>query len=173
QEFKDLFTKKEGAHNSFVRDCVLETDLEIRIPDTYVNEVNERLSLYQAMDDLKSEEELIQFSKELIDRFGPLPEQVKELMLSFQLRWLAQDLGIEKLVIKGGKMVGFMISDPQSKFYESPIFQVLLKRIQTGELPCTLAEKNDKLRMVFTNVHDVHKAFKLFASIREVQTEAM
>ncbi|MDB0063100.1 transcription-repair coupling factor, partial [Crocinitomicaceae bacterium] len=173
QEFKDLFIKKEGAHNSFVRDCVLETDLEIRIPDTYVNEVNERLSLYQAMDDLKSEEELIQFSKELIDRFGPLPEQVKELMLSFQLRWLAQDLGIEKLVIKGGKMVGFMISDPQSKFYESPIFQVLLKRIQTGELPCTLAEKNDKLRMVFTNVHDVHKAFKLFASIREAQTEAM
>ena len=172
QEFKDLFAKKEGAHTSFVRDCVFETDLEIRIPDTYVNEVNERLSLYQAMDDLKSEEELTQFSKELIDRFGPLPEQVKELMQSFQLRWLAQDLGIEKLVIKGGKMVGFMISDPQSKFYESPLFQVLLKRIKTGELPCTLSEKSDKLRIVFINVHDIQKAFKLFASIREVQTEA-
>jgi transcription-repair coupling factor (superfamily II helicase) len=167
-EFKDLFTKGGDDSNLFVKDCVLETDLEVRIPDTYVNDVNERLSLYQAMDNLKSEEELKKFSEELLDRFGPLPDAVHELMQSFQLRWLAQGLGIEKLVIKGGKMVGFMIADPQSKFYESAIFQVLLKKIQTGELPCTLSEKNDRLRMVFSNIHGLRKAHELFASVTGV-----
>ncbi|MGJ8661680.1 MAG: TRCF domain-containing protein, partial [Bacteroidota bacterium] len=169
QEFKDLFAKKGDGPTTFVRDCILETDLEVRIPDGYVNDVNERLALYQAMDNLKTEAELEKFAKDLIDRFGPLPHEVNELIMSFQLRWLAQDLGVEKLVIKGGKMVGFMIADPQSKFYESAIFQVLLKRIQTGQLPCSLSEKNDRLRMVFNNVKDLQKAFDLFASVKEVE----
>lgn len=171
-EFKELFQKGNQNNVSFVQDCILETDLEVRIPDTYVNDVNERLALYQAMDNLKSETELQKFSEELIDRFGALPEAVEELIMSFQLRWLAQDLGIEKLVLKGGKMVGFMIADPQSKFYESAIFQILLKRIQMGRLPCTLSEKNDRLRMVFNSVHDLTKAYALFSSVKEDEVEA-
>ncbi len=173
QEFKDLFSKKGEGHTTFVRDCILETDLEVRIPDTYVNDVNERLALYQTMDDFKTEKELTQFAAALVDRFGPLPHEVKDLIASFQLRWLAQDLGIEKLVLKGGKMVGFMIADPQSKFYESAIFQGLLKRIQTGDLPCTLAEKNDRLRMVFNNISDIQSAYELFAlaTVEETQVE--
>lgn len=169
KEFKELFANKSEGPKSFVRDCVLETDLEARIPDDYVNDVNERLALYQAMDNLKTEKELQKFSKELIDRFGPLPDEVNDLIMSFQMRWLAQELGIEKLVIKGGKMVGFMIADPQSKFYESAIFQVLLKRIQSGDLPCSLAEKNDRLRMVFSNVRGIKKAYELFASVTNVE----
>jgi len=102
-----------------------------------------------------------------------LPHEVKELVQSFQLRWLAQDLGVEKLVIKGGKMVGFMIADPQSKFYESAIFQVLLKRIQTGQLVCSLAEKNDRLRMVFNNVRDLQTAYDLFSSVKEKEVESV
>ena len=172
-EFKDLFAKKSDGPATFVRDCILETDLEVRIPDDYVNDVNERLALYQAMDNLKTEAELAKFAEELKDRFGPLPYEVKELIQSFQLRWLAQDLGVEKLVIKGGKMVGFMIADPQSKFYESAIFQVLLKRIQTGQLLCSLAEKNDRLRMVFNNVRDLQTAYNLFASVKEKEVESV
>ncbi len=166
-EFKDLFSKNSEGPEKFVRECVLETDLEVRIPDTYVNDVNERLALYQTMDNFQTDEELKKFSAELVDRFGPIPKAVEELIKSFELRWLAQDLGIEKLVIKGGKMVGFMIADPQSKFYESAIFQVLLKRIQTGELPCSLSEKNDRLRMVFNNVSGLQKAYALFSSVTE------
>lgn len=170
QEFKDLFAKNSDGPETFVRDCVLETDLEVRIPDTYVNDVNERLALYQTMDNLKSEAELEKFSSDLVDRFGPLPKAVQELIKSFQLRWLAQDLGVDKLVLKGGKMVGFMIADPQSKFYESTIFQILLKRIQNGQLPCTLSEKNDRLRMVFNNVNGLQKAYELFAGVKNADT---
>ena len=97
---------------------------------------------------------------QLIDRFGPIPEQGKELMKSFELRWLAQELGIEKLVMKSNKMVGFFISDSQSKFFESSIFQGLLLKMQRNVLNCQLAEKNDRLRLVFPNIRNVDEAYK-------------
>lgn len=103
-EFKELFKERNSdSLNQFVKECVLETDLEVRIPDDYVNNVSERLSLYQDMDNLKNKEELDQFIDQLKDRFGPIPPQVEALISSFELRWLAQDLGIEKLVLKSGK----------------------------------------------------------------------
>jgi transcription-repair coupling factor (superfamily II helicase) len=79
--------------------------MEVRIPDNYVNNDNERLSLYQELDYLKNQEELDIYAKQLVDRFGLLPREVKELLFSFQLRWLAQDLGLERLVIKSSKLV--------------------------------------------------------------------
>ena len=92
-EFKELFSERNSDQLfQLVNDCVLETDLEVRIPDDYVNNVAERLSIYQAMDGLKTEEELEAFRLNLIDRFGPIPSQVDELILSFRLRWLAQKL---------------------------------------------------------------------------------
>jgi transcription-repair coupling factor (superfamily II helicase) len=81
-EFKDLFDDRHTDQfvTSYVQDCIFETDMEVRIPDDYVNNVAERLSLYQSLDSLKNKTELDQFSKELIDRFGPLPKAVKELL---------------------------------------------------------------------------------------------
>jgi transcription-repair coupling factor (superfamily II helicase) len=159
-EFKDLFAERNtDQFVSFVKDCVIETDLEIRIPDTYVNNVSERLSLYQKLDDLENREALESFSKELIDRFGVLPRAVKELFRSFELRWLAQDLGIEKLVIKSNSMVCFFISNPQSKFYDSPIFQGVLSFIKSAPKECKLSEKNDKLRLIFSNVSSINQAY--------------
>jgi transcription-repair coupling factor (superfamily II helicase) len=100
-EFKELFDDRHTDQfmTSYVQDCIFETDMEVRIPDDYVNNVAERLSLYQALDSLKNKMELDQFSKELVDRFGPLPKAVKELLFSFELRWLAEKLGLERLVI--------------------------------------------------------------------------
>jgi len=98
-EFKELFAVRNSDNlTHFVNDCILETDLEVRIPDDYINNVAERLSIYQQMDGLKDEKELNAFLAELVDRFGPVPAQVDELVLSFRLRWLAEKLGIEKLV---------------------------------------------------------------------------
>ncbi|MBU2019807.1 MAG: transcription-repair coupling factor [Bacteroidetes bacterium] len=158
-EFKELFAKREGEPEQFVRDCILETDFEVRIPDTYVNDVNERLLLYQTMDNFQTKQQLQDFMTQLVDRFGPLPMEVKELMHSFELRWLAQELGIEKLVIKGHKMVGFFVTDPQSPFFESAAFQLFLKKLQRNELSCTLSEKNDRLRVIFNHINTIKKAF--------------
>ena len=161
-DFKELFEERNSdSLLHYVKDCILETDLEVRIPDDYVNNVNERLSLYQEMDNLKNEEELIAFGNKLIDRFGPLPRQVNELIVSFKLRWLAQKLGLERLVIKGGKMVGYFIQNPQSPFYETATFTQLLNHIQRNSQNCKMSEQNDRLRIIFSDVKHIKHAFEL------------
>jgi transcription-repair coupling factor (superfamily II helicase) len=158
-EFKDLFDEREtDSFHSFVNDCVFETDQEVRIPDDYVNNVAERLSLYQELDNLKTEEELNQFSDRLIDRFGPLPREVHELLISFKLRWLAQKLGMERIVIKSQKLVGYFIANPQSPFYETETFTFLLNAIQANPNGYRLAQQNDKLRLVIEPVNHIKDA---------------
>jgi transcription-repair coupling factor (superfamily II helicase) len=165
-EFKTLFDERTTDNLlQFVKDCVLETDLEVRIPDDYVNNVAERLSLYQEMDNLKDEEALQKFSEMLIDRFGPLPKQVKELVLSFKLRWLAQVMGLERLVIKSGKMIGYFISNPQSQFYETELFTAVLNFIQRNGQNCKLSEQNDRLRIIFSDVKHLKDAFERLNTI--------
>jgi transcription-repair coupling factor (superfamily II helicase) len=165
-EFKELFEDRNtDSPLHFVRDCILETDFEARIPDDYVNNVAERLSLYQEMDNLKAEEELQQFTDQLIDRFGPLPRQVKELMISFRLRWMAEKMGLERLVIKSGKMIGYFIADPQSPFYETETFTQVLNHIQRNVKSCKLSEKNDRLRIIFEDVKHIKDAFEQLTGV--------
>lgn len=159
-EFKELFEDRNSDNlTSFVKDCILETDLEVRIPDDYVNSVAERLSLYQQMDNVKNEEELTVFVKQLEDRFGPIPKPVEELILSFKLRWLAQEIGVEKLVLKSNKMIGYFIANPQSKFYESPVFTKVLDFMQKHPMEVKLSEKNDRLRIIYSDVLSLTDAF--------------
>jgi transcription-repair coupling factor (superfamily II helicase) len=160
-EFKELFSDRNSdSLTQFVKDCVLETDLEIRIPDDYVNNVAERLSLYQDMDNIKGQDELDQFVKELEDRFGPIPEKVNELMRSFKLRWLAQELGIEKLVLKSNKMIGYFIANPKSEYYQSPIFTKVLDYMQKNPKVAKLSEKNDRLRIIYDDVKTLTVAYE-------------
>ncbi len=169
-EFKELFDERTtDSMLQFVKDCNMETDLEVRIPDDYVNNVAERLSLYQEMDNLQDEAALEKFAASLIDRFGPLPRQVKELVLSFKLRWLAEELGIERLVIKSGKMVGYFLANPQSPFFETDAFQTLLQNaIKLGD-KCRLAEQNGRLRIVFNSVGNIRDAFEQLQRLRNAE----
>jgi transcription-repair coupling factor (superfamily II helicase) len=165
-EFKELFEERNTDNPlQFVKDCIMETDLEVRIPEDYVNNVTERLSLYQQMDNLKDEEELARFAEQLIDRFGPLPKAVKELILSFKLRWLAEKMGLERLVIKAEKMVGYFIANPQSPFYETENFTHVLQHIQHNASNCTLSEKNDRLRILFAQVKHIKDAYDQLEAI--------
>lgn len=166
-EFKELFeSRNTDSPLQFVQDTVLETDLEIRIPDTYVNNVAERLSLYQEMSTLKKTAELKEFEKHLIDRFGPTPQEVIDLFQSFELRWLAQTIGLEKLVIKGGKMIGSFISNPQSPYYESPLFTDVIKAIQANSGTFRMNEKNDKLRIISENIHSLNEAYETLSLLQ-------
>jgi transcription-repair coupling factor (superfamily II helicase) len=166
-EFKDLFDERESdSFQNYVNDCVFETDQEVRIPDDYVNNVAERLSLYQELDNLKSEEELTKFSIRLVDRFGPLPREVKELLISFQLRWLAQELGMERIVIKSQKLVGYFISNPQSTFYETEIFMNLLNTIQSNPTGYRLVQQNEKLRLIIEPVIHIKDAMEKMGKLK-------
>lgn len=159
-EFKDLFAQRNSdSLTQFVKDCIFETDLEIRIPDDYVNNVAERLSLYQDLDNVKNKEELEVFVKQLEDRFGTIPDPVNELMRSFKLRWLAQELGIEKLVLKSNKMIGYFIKNSKSPFYQSPTFTKVLDYMQKNPSRAKLSEKNDRLRIIYDDVTSLTQAY--------------
>ncbi len=169
EEFKELFEKRKNDQIiSFVNDCIIETDLEVRIPEDYVNSVSERLSLYREMDNIKNKTELNQFIKELIDRFGPIPQPVEDLILSFKLRWLAQELGIEKLVLKSNKMIGFFISNKNSNFYESTIFKKILRFLANASEETVLKEKNNRLRIVFSDIRTLNGAYNRLEEIFEL-----
>ncbi len=166
-EFKELFDDRQtDTFGSFVSDCIFETDMEVRIPDDYVNNVTERLSLYQALDNLKNKEDLDRFSVDLVDRFGPLPKAAKELLFSFELRWLAQELGMERLVIKSEKLVGYFISNPQSSFYETETFTLLLNKIMSIGKEYRLVQNNDKLRLVIEPVRHIKDAFEKMMGLK-------
>ena len=98
-EFKDIFENKL-REKKFVSDCVLESDLEILIPDEYVESSAERISLYTELNHIQNEEGLRRFAENITDRFGKIPQQTEDLLDTVRLRWMARDLGFEKIMLK-------------------------------------------------------------------------
>ena len=130
-DFKDVFKEELERKKDFVSDCTIDTDLEILIPDTYVENITERLSLYTQLDDLENEAEIAKFASELSDRFGPIPRQVEDLFTTLRCRLIACDLGFEKLILKNEQMRLYFVSNPESPYFESPTFNHILNYIQT------------------------------------------
>ncbi|SFT66144.1 transcription-repair coupling factor [Lishizhenia tianjinensis] len=165
-EFKQLFEERNtDDFNQFVKETQLETDMEIRIPDDYVNNVAERLALYQELDNLENQQSLDAFKERLKDRFGPIPSEVEELMQSMKLRWTAKEIGFEKLVLKSGKMIGYFISNPQSMYFQSAHFTRILNYIQKAPKGVKMSEKNDKLRLIYTDITSIDQAL---SSLEEI-----
>ncbi len=165
KEFKDLFHQEQEESGRYVEECQIETDLEVLIPDRYVKDINERLSLYQRLDNIENEEGLQRFEEELRDRFGPIPEAVSALFDVVRLRWKGRDLGFEKLVIKNGKMLGTFVSDPDSPYYQSRTFSRVLEYLKMEPRKVEMKEKGGKLRLVFNEVDSVDKALEALGSI--------
>ena len=131
-DFKDLFVEEISKQDDFVQDCTIDTDLEIMIPDSYVESIGERLSLYTRLDQSEDDTELEAMKLELIDRFGPMPKQVVALFTTIQSRRLAIGLGFEKMTLKDETLRCFFINRPDSPYYESAIFKGLLSFTQTA-----------------------------------------
>ena len=146
-EFKTLFEKDLKEPKLTIKEVQLDTDLEIMLPDHYVNSVKERLRLYHQLSAIKDIEELTLFEKSLEDRFGPLPDAAVELLASVQIKWVAAALGLERLVIKNGKCVGYFMAQENHPFYESPQFQNILMRIQEKSKQLQLKQKETRQGM--------------------------
>ena len=129
-DFKDVFKEELERKNDYVSDCTIDTDLEILIPDSYVENITERLSLYNQLDNVEDEAELIAFTNELRDRFGPIPEQVEELFTTIRCRRLACELGFEKLILKNNQLRLYFVNNPDSPYFESEVFNHILGYIQ-------------------------------------------
>jgi transcription-repair coupling factor (superfamily II helicase) len=130
-DFKDVFKDEYARKKEFVTDCTIDTDLEILIPDTYVENITERLSLYTQLDDVENEEELQMFADELKDRFGPIPAEVEELFTTIRCRWMAKEMGFEKLILKNNQLRLYFINNPDSPYFESETFNHIMQYIQT------------------------------------------
>ncbi len=145
-------------HTTYVNDCVIDTDMEILIPDTYVNNIAERLNLYRELDDAKDENELLTFENNLHDRFGEVPTQVKQLIHTVRLRWLSMEIGFEKLVLKNNRIVGYFIQNQQSPYYQSEVFTKVLTFVQNNSKICKMKESNGKLSLSFENIKSIDEA---------------
>jgi transcription-repair coupling factor (superfamily II helicase) len=159
EEFKDLFETSD-TEKYFVSDTKIETDLELLIPEEYVEQTTERLILYKQLDSLTNEKELEDYREMLIDRFGPYPKEVNELLNTMRLRWKGSDLGFEKLVLKNNKMVAWFIHDENSEYFNSPKFQHILNYLQINRESGRMKEQNNKLSLIFEDIKSVSKAIE-------------
>lgn len=168
-EYKELY--KDEKPRDFVSECKLETDLEILIPDDYIEQVAERLSLYKEMTQIKEEEALQFYAIGLEDRFGKLPKAVLELIDSVRLRWIGKSLAMESIRLKGDNMYAFFVSNQESKFYSSPLFAQVLGHIQSHPGCCVLREKNKKLSLRFSNIYSVKQGLEKLQELKEALEE--
>ncbi len=143
-EFRELYQEERQTRQSFVRETQIDTDFELLFPDDYVNNITERLNLYTEMNECDSEAALENFRLHLRDRFGPLPREASDLLDSVRIKWLATSLGLEKVVMKKGKLVGYFIADQHSDFYQSHTFTRILHRVQLHPGKATLQEKQTR-----------------------------
>ena len=131
KEFKDMFKEELEGKHSYVRDVQIDTDVEMLIPDEYVESIQERLSLYSELDSIEKEEDITKFEAKLRDRFGKVPKQVYELFHGLQLRWICKTLGFSRLTLKNGKLRCYFVEDPQSLYYESASFHGIVQFVNT------------------------------------------
>ena len=158
-EFQDIFDKEE--EKSYVADCTIETDMEVRFPADYINSTQERVSLYSELDRTKTEESLMKFTDHLIDRFGPIPKQVNDLLNTVRLRWIAKDLGFEKILLRHHNMTAYFVSNQASKYYESSTYMQIMQYIMSHPKRTALKETNDKLQLTVKEVETVTQALVL------------
>ncbi len=171
EEFHDVFEKdKNDQTNAFfelkyVEDCQIDTDLELLFPSDYIPGDAERMLLYRELDSIGSEEELKKFGENLVDRFGELPEESRELLEVVNLRRKAIDLGIERITLKSNMMICYFVTDQDSPFYHSPVFGKILQFIQSHPKNCRMKESAKKLTLTFANVRTVSEGSQLLGSL--------
>ncbi len=165
-EFAALFQHElSEAAKPLVQDCSIETDLEILIPESYVSNITERLGLYSKLDNLKNELELEKFVNSIRDRFGPLPEAVKDLVETVRLRWLAEKLGFEKLMLKNDNMKGHFVPSENEAYFKSEIFGNILKYVQTHPRKCRMKEYKKRLVLTVEDVTTIEEAMLVLKSM--------
>ena len=165
QEFSQLFADRKDANNNYVHDCFIESDMELMLPNWYVESQTERMALYRELDNIQNERALEEYRKRLTDRFGRIPDEAGDLMTMVRLRWLAQRYGVERLILKRGKMHAYLVSNPKSVFYESKEFETLIQFCMTNYKRCALSEKDNKRFVQISNINSVNEAYQMFCKL--------
>ena len=169
KEFKELYSGTEHELKNFVKETVIDTDFELLFPDYYINNITERLNLYHKLSELKNEEELLKYETDLTDRFGELPLQAIDLLNSVRIKWIASAIGLERILMKQDKLVGYFITNQESAFYQSPGFSKVIQYVQNNPRLVKMKEKQTRngLRLIITfeNINTINKALQSLSSV--------
>ncbi|HOK99147.1 MAG TPA: transcription-repair coupling factor [Bacteroidales bacterium] len=178
EEYRHLFFKEEARSETaketinvlqthqFVLDCQIDTDFEIMLPESYIENITERIRLYRELDAIKSEEDLKKFEHKLIDRFGPIPEPAQQLMDIVRLRRLAMELGFERISIKNERMTVYFVQNQQSPYYQSEIFGHILQYVQRHPQVFRFRDSSDKPAMYTQGIKNVQMAIELLKKLK-------
>ncbi|MBQ4818949.1 transcription-repair coupling factor [Aquimarina sp. MMG016] len=170
-EFVELY-EDDTKEKVYLKDTQIDTDFELLFPDDYINNITERLNLYTELNAIKEEKDLQAYEKRLVDRFGELPDQAIDLLNSVRIKWIATSIGIEKVIMKQNKLIGYFISDQQSNFYQSPAFSKVLQFVQQNPDKCKMKEKQTRnglrLLLTFENINSVNSALKVLQPLNKV-----
>ncbi len=166
-EFRDVFTTEgdQQAERHTPRDCQLETDLELMIPNDYVSNIEERLQLYKELDSIPDTERLQGFAARLRDRFGPMPEAVAGLLKAVHLRWLARQMGIHKIILKSGKMIAHLPEQENEAFYQSKDFGRILEYVQHHPRQSQVKEMDGHLAVTVRDVDSITQAMAVIKGL--------
>ena len=169
-EFKHLYEKEHKVKGSdFVEDVQIDTDLELLLPDDYVNNIEERLKLYQRLGEFEDQEDLLLFEKELEDRFGPIPQSVAALLYSVRIKWLAKHIGFSKLILKMGRCIGHFSAENNSEYYQLPIFSAVLSYLQLNPRKVQVKQKGEKLTFVAMDISQLQEVHEMLESIVKME----
>ena len=165
-EFRELFEKQLSETVEVLKvDCQIETDLTVLIPEKYVSSISERLSLYTQLDDMKNEEELTKFERMVKDRFGPIPPEMLDIIEIVRVRWLAELLGMEKILLKNNNLKCYFVSSENEKYYKSATFGKILDYVKMNSRKCSLKEAKGKLILIFEKITAIEE---LKAILKEI-----
>lgn len=159
--FKDVFKEEISKQDDFVSDCTIDTDLEILIPDNYVESITERLSLYTRLDNAADEVELTALKVEMTDRFGPPPPQVEDVFTTIRCRRHAVKLGFEKMTLKDKTLRCYFINKNDSPYFESNAFKNILQFLQTATIRARIKQVGKNFFIVADNMSSM-KQVELF-----------
>ncbi|MDW8273990.1 MAG: TRCF domain-containing protein [Chitinophagales bacterium] len=165
--FKEIFVSELEENHDYTRDCAIETDLEMLIPDEYVKSNSERMLLYKELNEVKNEEELKKFSERLTDRFGQLPKQVLELFNAIRMKWVATQLGMERIILKNRQMKCYFIENQSSVFYSSRVFSSILQYVQQFRSGAYLRETEKYLVLTIENINSIKVATEKLKHIHD------
>jgi transcription-repair coupling factor (superfamily II helicase) len=165
-EFRALFKEEISKQEDYVQDCTIDTDLEILIPDSYVESITERLSLYTRLDNCETEEQLVEFQKEIQDRFGPIPAQMLALFDTVRCRRAAVEIGFERMMLKDDTLKCYFINRPDSPYFESELFQRVLDFIQSQTNQARLKQVGKLFMLVVDNIRDMKHLLRFLERMR-------
>ena len=166
-DFKELYQEETERVQDYVRDCAIETDLEMLIPSDYVSNSTERMILYRDLNELKDEDSLKKFEEQLHDRFGPVPKQVFELFDAMRLKWIATKLGMEQILLKGRHLRCYFIQNKESSFYASNVFSKILDYVQKHKQGIYLRETEKFLVLNFEGIKSMKEAEEKLKNLEE------